>query len=92
MVQLPMTDRLADDVADYRDVDRRIGSLADFDRLMLELKVVGIKVVVDIVPNHSSDEHPWFKDAVRAGKGSPERERYIFRDGRLFSLPGSTVR
>src|SRR5690606_21382627 len=43
---------------------------------------LGLRVIVDLVPNHSSDEHPWFKAALAAGPGGPERERYIFRDGR----------
>ncbi|WRT63886.1 uncharacterized protein IL334_000812 [Kwoniella shivajii] len=69
------------DVSDYRNVDPRIGTLEDFDEMVIALHKVDIKVMVDIVPNHSSDEHPWFQDALRAGKGSKERERYIFRDG-----------
>ena len=70
------------DVADYRDVDPTFGSLADFDQMLKTAHEHGIRVVVDIVPNHSSDEHEWFRQAVAAGPGSPERERYIFRDGR----------
>ena len=70
------------DVADYRDIDPRLGTLEDFDALVAAAHAAGIKIVVDIVPNHSSNEHPWFKAALAAGKGSPERARYIFRDGR----------
>ncbi|SMH46530.1 alpha-glucosidase [Rathayibacter oskolensis] len=70
------------DVADYRDVDPRIGTLAEFDELTALLHDAGIRVIVDIVPNHSSDLHPWFQEALAAPKGSPERERYVFRDGR----------
>ena len=76
--------KLADggyDVADYRDVDPRLGTLDDFDALVERLHAHGIRVVVDIVPNHTSDEHPWFQEALTAGRGSPTRERYIFRDG-----------
>ncbi|KAK4686594.1 alpha-glucosidase, partial [Tremellales sp. Uapishka_1] len=69
------------DVADYRDVDPKIGTLEQFDEMMLSLKSAGIRVMVDIVPNHTSDDHEWFQAAVKAGKGSAERERYIFRDG-----------
>ena len=69
------------DVDDYRDVDPKIGTLDDFDEMVAALHAAQIKVVVDIVPNHSSDRHEWFKAAVAAGKGSPERDRYIFRDG-----------
>ena len=70
------------DVDDYRDVDPKIGTLEDFDEMVAALHAAGIKVVVDIVPNHSSDLHEWFQAAVAAGKGSAERERYIFRDGK----------
>jgi len=70
------------DVADYRDVDPIFGSLADFDALLERARQLGLKVIVDLVPNHSSDEHVWFKAALAAGPGSPERARYIFRDGR----------
>ena len=70
------------DVADYRDVDPVFGSLADFDALLERAHELGLKVIVDLVPNHSSDEHVWFKAALAAAPGSPERARYIFRDGR----------
>nr|WP_049804729.1 glycoside hydrolase family 13 protein [Microlunatus phosphovorus] len=69
------------DVDDYRDVDPRIGSLADFDELVTTLHAAGIKVLVDIVPNHSSDRHVWFAEALASPPGSPARDRYIFRDG-----------
>ena len=70
------------DVADYRDVDPIFGSLADFDALLERAHELGLKVIVDLVPNHSSDEHVWFQAALAAAPGSPERARYIFRDGR----------
>jgi alpha-glucosidase len=69
------------DVADYRNVDPRLGTLEDFDAMVAALHDAGIRVVVDIVPNHSSSDHEWFQAALAAPKGSPERERYIFRDG-----------
>ncbi|MGO1316091.1 MAG: glycoside hydrolase family 13 protein [Cellulomonadaceae bacterium] len=69
------------DVADYRNVDPRLGTLDDFDEMVAALHARGIKVVVDIVPNHTSDQHVWFQEALAAGPGSPERERYIFREG-----------
>jgi len=69
------------DVADYRDVDSRIGTLDDFDELVDALHAANIRVVVDIVPNHSSDQHAWFQAALAAGRGSAERARYIFREG-----------
>ncbi|WP_327085022.1 glycoside hydrolase family 13 protein [Nonomuraea sp. NBC_01738] len=68
------------DVADYRGVDPRYGTPADFDRLVAEAGARGIKVIVDIVPNHCSVAHPWFQEALAAPPGSPERERFIFRD------------
>ena len=70
------------DVADYRNVDPRFGTLEDFDLLVQSLHAVGIRIMVDLVPNHSSRLHPWFVEALAAGPGSPERDRYIFRDGR----------
>ncbi len=70
------------DVADYRDVDPVFGDLAAFDRLAARAHELGLRVIVDIVPNHSSDEHPWFIEALASPAGSPERARYIFRDGR----------
>ena len=69
------------DVDDYRDVDPRLGTLADFDEMTAGLHAAGIKVIVDIVPNHTSSRHLWFREALAAPKGSPARDRYIFRDG-----------
>ena len=70
------------DVADYRDVDPLFGTLADFDSMLAEAHESGMKVIVDLVPNHTSDEHEWFKSAKHAALDSPERDRYIFRDGK----------
>jgi alpha-glucosidase len=70
------------DVADYRDVDPRIGNLAEFDEMVEILHSKGIRIFVDVVPNHSSDQHVWFQEALKSEKGSKARERYIFRDGR----------
>ncbi|HMT89149.1 MAG TPA: glycoside hydrolase family 13 protein [Dermatophilaceae bacterium] len=69
------------DVADYRNVDPRFGTLADFDALMARASELGLRVIVDLVPNHCSDEHAWFQAALAAGPGSPERSRFYFRDG-----------
>ena len=69
------------DVDDYRDVDPRIGTLADFDEMITALHAADIKVLVDIVPNHSSNRHQWFVEALASEPGSPARQRYIFRDG-----------
>ncbi|MGU7837814.1 alpha-amylase family glycosyl hydrolase, partial [Escherichia coli] len=70
------------DVADYRDVDPIFGTLADFDAMLAGAHERGIRVIVDLVPNHSSDQHVWFQEALKAAPGSPERARYIFRDGK----------
>ncbi|GAA1677500.1 glycoside hydrolase family 13 protein [Glycomyces endophyticus] len=69
------------DVDDYRNVDPRLGTLDDFDAMIAALHAAGIKLIVDIVPNHSSNRHEWFQAALAAPKGSPERDRYVFRDG-----------
>jgi alpha-glucosidase len=76
----PMAD-FGYDVADYRDVDPMFGSLADARALIEDAHEHGLKIIVDVVPNHTSDQHPWFRDAPEAGPGSPERGRYLFRDG-----------
>ena len=70
------------DVDDYRDVDPKLGSLADFDEMLSKLHEVGIRAFVDIVPNHSSNRHEWFKEAIAAEPGSAARNRYIFREGK----------
>ncbi|MDR1450276.1 MAG: glycoside hydrolase family 13 protein [Propionibacteriaceae bacterium] len=70
------------DIDDHRAVDPRLGSLADFDAMTAALHEAGLRVIVDIVPNHSSNRHRWFLEALAAAKGSPARQRYIFRDGR----------
>ena len=68
------------DVADYCDVDPLFGSLSDADALFARAHELGLRVVVDLVPNHTSDQHAWFQSALAAGPGSPERARYLFRD------------
>ncbi|GAA4358716.1 glycoside hydrolase family 13 protein [Angustibacter luteus] len=69
------------DVADYREVDPVFGDLAAADDLLARAHQLGLRVIVDIVPNHTSDEHAWFQAALAAGPGSAERARYLFRDG-----------
>ena len=69
------------DVADFRDVDPIFGELRDAETLIAEAHRVGLRVVVDLVPNHTSDEHAWFRAAVASPPGSRERARYVFRDG-----------
>ena len=70
------------DVSDYRDVDPVFGTLSDFDELLQKAHDLGLRVIVDLVPNHTSSEHPWFRAALAAGANSPERGRYLFREGR----------
>ena len=70
------------DVSDYTDIDPLFGTLDDFDSVLSKAHDLGLKVIVDLVPNHSSSEHPLFKAALRAGKGSPERSYYHFADGK----------
>ena len=69
------------DVADYRAVDPLFGTLPDFDHVLQQAHASGMRVIVDLVPNHTSDEHAWFRAAVASPSGSPERARYVFRDG-----------
>jgi len=89
------------DVADFRDIDPRLGTLADMDRLVAEGRRRGIRVVLDLVLNHTSDQHPWFKDS-RSSRSSARRNWYVWRDGKgpgtppnnwlsLFGGPGWTL-
>ncbi len=70
------------DVSDYRNVDPTFGTLADFDALVADAHRLGLRVIVDLVPNHTSSEHPWFRQALASEPGSRERARYVFREGR----------
>ena len=70
------------DVSDYRAVDPLLGTMADFDALIKDAEAHQIRVIVDLVPNHCSSAHPWFQAALAAPPGSPERSRFLFRDGR----------
>ncbi|MBO0692654.1 MAG: DUF3459 domain-containing protein [Acidimicrobiaceae bacterium] len=76
----PMAD-FGYDVSDYCDVDPLFGSLADFDRMLADAHARGLKVLIDWVPNHSSNVHPWFV-AARASRTDPHRDWYIWRDDR----------
>jgi len=69
------------DVADYRGIDPAFGTLEEAEQLIGEALALGIRTIIDIVPNHVSDQHPWFQQALAAGPGSPERERFLFRRG-----------
>ena len=70
------------DVADYRDIDPIFGTLAEAELLIDEAAKLDIRVIVDVVPNHCSDRHRWFAEALAASPGSPERNRFWFRPGR----------
>ena len=70
------------DVADYRDVDPLFGTLQDFDLMVTKAHELGLRVMIDLVPNHSSDQHEWFQKALAASPGSAERNYYHFKDGR----------
>jgi alpha-glucosidase len=70
------------DVSDYCDVDPLFGTLADFDAMLDRAHELGLRVLIDLVPNHSSDKHAWFQAALNSPSGSAEREFYHFKDGR----------
>jgi alpha-glucosidase len=70
------------DVSDYRAIEPRFGTLADAEALIADAHERGMRIILDIVPNHTSSAHVWFGEALRAGPGSPERDRYVFRPGR----------
>ncbi|GAA2589306.1 glycoside hydrolase family 13 protein [Winogradskya consettensis] len=77
------------DVSDYTDVDPLFGDLAAFDALVARAHELGLRVIVDVVPNHCSNEHPLFKDALAAGPGSAARDRFHFADGRGDEPPNN---
>lgn len=76
------------DVRDYRKVMKEFGTLEDFDRLVAEMKKRDMRLMIDIVVNHSSDENPWFVES-RSSKDSPYREYYIWKDGKGEQLPNN---
>jgi len=81
----PMAD-FGYDVADYCAIDPLFGSLADFDRLLAEAHTRGIRIILDLVPNHSSDQHPWFRQS-RASRDNPKRDWYVWRDPKPDGAP-----
>ncbi|MCC5034696.1 glycoside hydrolase family 13 protein [Streptomyces sp. WAC 00631] len=70
------------DVADYRAIDPMFGTLDDAAAVIREAHALGLRIIVDLVPNHCSDQHVWFRQALREGPGSPLRERFHFRPGK----------
>jgi alpha-glucosidase len=81
----PMAD-FGYDIADYCDVDPIFGTLTDFDGLLAAAHERGLKVIVDLVPNHTSDQHPWFIES-RGSRTSPKRDWYIWRDANADGGP-----
>jgi oligo-1,6-glucosidase len=73
------------DIRDYQDIDPTFGTLADFDRLLAEVHRRGMKLIIDLVVNHTSDEHPWFVES-RSGRDNPKRDWYWWRPPR-YGLP-----
>ncbi len=70
------------DVSNYKDVDPLFGTLRDFDDMLQKAHDLGLRVMIDLVPNHSSNQHEWFQRALNSHKGSPERNFYHFKDGK----------
>ena len=70
------------DVSDYRGIHPTFGTLEDAEQLISEALELGIRTIIDVVPNHVSSEHPWFRQALAAGPGSPERARFWFHPGK----------
>ena len=83
----PMAD-FGYDVSDYCDIDPRFGTLADFDRLLADAHARGIRILLDLVPNHSSSDHPWFRES-RGSRASAKRDWYVWRDGRDGGPPNN---
>jgi alpha-glucosidase len=69
------------DVADYRDIEPTFGTLAEAEKFIQDAHDLNIKIIIDVVPNHSSDQSVWFQEALSAGPGSPARDRFWFRSG-----------
>ena len=70
------------DVVDYRSIDPAYGTLAEAEELIAAARALGLRTIVDVVPNHVSSEHPWFREAVAAQPGADERSRFWFRPGK----------
>ncbi|MDP4170792.1 MAG: alpha-glucosidase, partial [Bacillota bacterium] len=76
------------DISDYQDIMEEFGTMADFDELMAQIHQRGMKLIIDLVPNHTSDEHPWFIES-RSSKDNPKRDWYIWRDGKNDAEPNN---
>src|SRR2546427_3600028 len=78
------------DISDYTAIDPLYGTLADFDRLVSEAKARNIRVIIDFVPNHTSDQHPWFTES-RSSRSNPKRDWYVWVAGDMHRLPNNWV-
>ena len=76
------------DISDYRDIEPMFGTLAEFDALLAKVHELGMKLVMDLVVNHTSDEHPWFAES-RSARDSPKRDWYLWRDARDGAEPNN---
>lgn len=76
------------DISDYQDIQPEFGTLADFDAMLARAHSLGMKVVIDLVVNHSSNEHPWFRES-RKSKDNPYRDYYIWHDGKDGNPPNN---
>ncbi len=74
------------DISDYNGIDPLFGTLEDFDALVATAHELGLKIILDLVPNHTSDQHPWFIES-RSSKTNPRRDWYIWHDGRANGVP-----
>jgi len=74
------------DVADYENIDPMYGTLADFDHMVAEGRKHQVRIIMDFVPNHTSDQHPWFQDS-KSSRTAPHRDWYIWRDGKAPGQP-----
>lgn len=83
--QSPMADN-GYDISDYRAIQPEFGTMEDFDRLLAEAHKRGLRIIMDLVVNHTSIEHAWFRES-RKSKDNPYRDHYIWRDGRPGGLP-----
>src|SRR5688500_16147437 len=86
----PMAD-FGYDVSDYTDIDPLFGTLDDFDRLLADVHARGMRLIIDWVPNHTSEQHAWFVES-RSSRDHPRRGWYVWRDGRAPGLPPSSWR
>ena len=76
------------DISDYYNIMTEFGTMADFDRMLAEMKKRDLKLLMDLVANHTSDEHPWFVES-RSSKDNPKRDYYIWRQGKNGDPPNN---